>query len=159
MARLPVPGSDDGTWGGVLNAYLRAEHNADGTHPDSIKMPDWSVIAGKPSFGAAAMMSVGTSSGTVAAGDDARLIVDNVFITLSGAAAAVALTSTQAASRNVYLRGVLSQDTVIEVPNVNRTWNVIDETTGSGVISIRHAGGSSKVLPRSTAQAFYATGS
>ena len=32
MARLPIPGSDDGTWGDILNDYLRAQHNADGTH-------------------------------------------------------------------------------------------------------------------------------
>ena len=31
MARLPVPGSDNGTWGDILNAYLSVEHNADGT--------------------------------------------------------------------------------------------------------------------------------
>lgn len=31
MPRLPVPGSDDGTWGTVLNDYLSVEHNADGT--------------------------------------------------------------------------------------------------------------------------------
>lgn len=32
MARLPTPGGDDGNWGTVLNEYLHAEHNADGTH-------------------------------------------------------------------------------------------------------------------------------
>ena len=31
MARLPVPGSDDGTWGDLLNVFLSVEHNADGT--------------------------------------------------------------------------------------------------------------------------------
>jgi hypothetical protein len=31
MARLPVPGSDGGTWGDILNTFLLAEHNADGT--------------------------------------------------------------------------------------------------------------------------------
>lgn len=31
MARLPVPGSDDGQWGGVLNDFLSVEHNGDGT--------------------------------------------------------------------------------------------------------------------------------
>jgi hypothetical protein len=31
MSRLPVPGSDDGTWGTVLNDYLAVEHNSDGT--------------------------------------------------------------------------------------------------------------------------------
>lgn len=31
MARLPIPGADNGTWGDVLNAYLAQAHNADGT--------------------------------------------------------------------------------------------------------------------------------
>lgn len=31
MARLPVPGSDDGTWGQVLNDFLDVSHNTDGT--------------------------------------------------------------------------------------------------------------------------------
>ncbi len=31
MARLPIPGSDDGTWGDILNTYLEVSHNSDGT--------------------------------------------------------------------------------------------------------------------------------
>jgi hypothetical protein len=31
MARLPNPGSDNGTWGDILNDFLTVEHNADGT--------------------------------------------------------------------------------------------------------------------------------
>jgi DNA-binding beta-propeller fold protein YncE len=31
MARLPIPGSDDGKWGDILNEYLGVEHNTDGT--------------------------------------------------------------------------------------------------------------------------------
>ncbi len=31
MSRLPVPGSDSGVWGDILNDYLEVEHNADGT--------------------------------------------------------------------------------------------------------------------------------
>lgn len=31
MTRLPDPGSDDGTWGNLLNDFLQVEHNADGT--------------------------------------------------------------------------------------------------------------------------------
>ena len=31
MARLPIPGADDGTWGDILNNYLSIEHNSDGT--------------------------------------------------------------------------------------------------------------------------------
>ena len=31
MTRLPQPGSDDGTWGNILNDFLSVEHNTDGT--------------------------------------------------------------------------------------------------------------------------------
>lgn len=31
MARLPVPGSDDGDWGDILNDFLSQAHNGDGT--------------------------------------------------------------------------------------------------------------------------------
>jgi hypothetical protein len=31
MARLPIPGSDDGTWGQVLNGFLGVAHDSDGT--------------------------------------------------------------------------------------------------------------------------------
>lgn len=31
MARLPTPGGDDGTWGGVLNEFLNQSHNLDGS--------------------------------------------------------------------------------------------------------------------------------
>lgn len=35
MVRLPTVNGDDGNWGTVLNEFLEAEHNADGTHPDA----------------------------------------------------------------------------------------------------------------------------
>jgi hypothetical protein len=31
MARLPIPGSDNGQWGTLLNQFLEVEHNADGS--------------------------------------------------------------------------------------------------------------------------------
>ncbi len=31
MARLPIPGSDDNTWGDILNEFLSIEHNPDGS--------------------------------------------------------------------------------------------------------------------------------
>ena len=31
MARLPQPGADKGTWGDILNEFLLAAHNTDGT--------------------------------------------------------------------------------------------------------------------------------
>lgn len=35
MARLPIPGSDDDTWGDILNDYLGQAHNSDGTAKDA----------------------------------------------------------------------------------------------------------------------------
>lgn len=35
MARLPQPGSDQGTWGTILNDFLSVSHNADGTIADA----------------------------------------------------------------------------------------------------------------------------
>lgn len=31
MSRLPIPGSDNGTWGKILNDFLEVAHNEDGT--------------------------------------------------------------------------------------------------------------------------------
>lgn len=31
MVRLPTPGSDNGTWGDLLNEFLQVEHNSDGS--------------------------------------------------------------------------------------------------------------------------------
>jgi hypothetical protein len=31
MARLPLPGGDDGNWGDILNTFLTTAHNTDGT--------------------------------------------------------------------------------------------------------------------------------
>lgn len=35
MARLPIPGSDENTWGSILNEFLAQSHNADGSLKDS----------------------------------------------------------------------------------------------------------------------------
>lgn len=43
MTRLPVPGSDDGTWGTVLNDFLDVEHNGDG----SLKIRSDGTLAAK----------------------------------------------------------------------------------------------------------------
>lgn len=40
MACLPLPGSDDGTWGNILNGFLSQAHNFDG----SLKQLDESQI-------------------------------------------------------------------------------------------------------------------
>ena len=36
MPRLPIPGSDGGSWGDILNEYLEVSHNSDGTIKSSV---------------------------------------------------------------------------------------------------------------------------
>lgn len=118
MARLPVPGSDENTWGNVLNDFLAQAHNTDGTIKDSAigglqgtpvsaaapadndvltynsATSQWepavaaggavSSVAGKTGavtlvaaditdIGGSATLDIGTTAGTVAAGDDSRI--------------------------------------------------------------------------------------
>ncbi len=53
MSRLPTPGSDDGTWGSILNDFLGRAHEADGNlKADSVgttQLQDGSVTAAKAS--------------------------------------------------------------------------------------------------------------
>lgn len=43
MSRLPVPGSDDNTWGEILNDFLEVSHNGDGTIKSDAVADDTSV--------------------------------------------------------------------------------------------------------------------
>lgn len=56
MARLPQPGSDDGTWGDVLNTYLSVSHDAGG----AIKTD--AVPAGAIQDGSVSTAKLGTSN-------------------------------------------------------------------------------------------------
>ncbi len=47
MVRLPVPGSDDGVWGDVLNTYLSVEHKTDGTLKRAAKIESAEQTANK----------------------------------------------------------------------------------------------------------------
>lgn len=85
MSRLPNPGSDSGTWGTILNDYLEVSHNADGTLKGSqVSSAGAEMSANKgqsngyaPLNGSskvpAANLTFGTTSGTIAAGDDSRI--------------------------------------------------------------------------------------
>jgi hypothetical protein len=61
MSRLPTPGSDDGTWGDVLNDFLSVEHNSDGTQK--------TVPLTKGGTGAIDAATARTNLGTVSASD------------------------------------------------------------------------------------------
>ncbi len=103
MARLPIPGSDDGTWGDVLNDFLSQEHNSDGTHngvnAGSLKTTGASVVisgADAPTTGQVlkatsatvaswqTLSSVGTPEVLIAATNTAQDIKDVADYTCDG---------------------------------------------------------------------------
>ena len=86
MARLPVPGSDNYTWGEILNAYLRVEHNEDGTLKSSgtlsgkvsksRRINSGTGLSGGGNLTVDRTLSVkyGTTAGTAAQGNDSRIV-------------------------------------------------------------------------------------
>lgn len=87
MSRLPTPGSDNDVWGQILNDFLSVSHNSDGTINTSAVGTAGAVLTSNNlsdlqnpataranlGLGSAATKNIGTVTGTVAAGDDARI--------------------------------------------------------------------------------------
>jgi hypothetical protein len=62
MSRLPIPGSDDGSWGTLLNDFLGVEHNNDGTLKAAVKtINGLSPSSGAISVGLASLSDVNAS--------------------------------------------------------------------------------------------------
>lgn len=72
MTRLPTPGSDDGTWGNILNDFLAQAHNVDGSLKDDTV--------------ADAQLSAGTGSDGQALVKDSSQTGGMKWMTLSGSA-------------------------------------------------------------------------
>ncbi len=68
MARLPVPGSDSGTWGQVLNDYLSVAHDNDGSIKagavDTSALQDGSISAAKLQDNSITNAKLNVGSGT-----------------------------------------------------------------------------------------------
>lgn len=85
MSRLPVPGSDTGTWGYILNDFLDVAHNSDGTLKSSAvadsgaeQVVNKGAASGYTPLNASSKVSIaylptGTTSTTVAIGNDSRI--------------------------------------------------------------------------------------
>jgi hypothetical protein len=85
MSRLPIPGSDNGVWGELLNDFLGVEHNPDGTlklAPDiasSEQSTNKGIADGYAGLDAGvkvpiAQLPTGSASNTVAIGNHTHLI-------------------------------------------------------------------------------------
>lgn len=67
MSRLPVPGQDAGTWGNILNDFLSAAHNTNGTLKDGVVSTaklDGTVQAKLTSIDSISLMSASAQAGT-----------------------------------------------------------------------------------------------
>lgn len=84
MSRLPVPGSDNGQWGSILNDFLGVSHNADGTLKLQSQITGAEQTSNKGALNGYASLNgsgtvpvsqlpVGTTAVTVAAGNDSRI--------------------------------------------------------------------------------------
>lgn len=94
MPRLPVPGSDEGTWGNVLNDFLSVEHNADGTLKSSgslaakadnsavVHTTGAETIAGTKTFSASPLVPTPTLGGHAAT----KTYIDTAAAKINGTA-------------------------------------------------------------------------
>lgn len=87
MSRLPNPGQDAGNWGSILNDFLKVSHSVDGVLKGAALRGAGALMSGSNlsdlqnpttaraslGLGSAATRDVGTTNGTVAAGNDSRL--------------------------------------------------------------------------------------
>jgi hypothetical protein len=80
MSRLPTPGSDDNTWGTILNDYLSVSLNSDGTLKSGV-VSDANVVAGA---NIAQSKIAGLSSALAAKADDSGVVHNSGNETISG---------------------------------------------------------------------------
>jgi hypothetical protein len=89
MARLPTPGSDDGSWGTILNDFLGVAHNTDGSLQIQAIQQAGGVISingQNPTNGAATLTAADVGAPTALAGDSDVLLSspsDNQVLTFS----------------------------------------------------------------------------
>lgn len=108
MSRLPVPGQDAGTWGTILNDFLAATHNLDGTLKDGIVSTaklDGTVQSKLTSIDTISLMNASAQAGT------------SYTLTLANAGTAVEFTSSSAVTVTVPPNSLaaFSTGTVIEL--------------------------------------------
>ena|GEM_PF-6747973 len=128
MSRLPTPGSDDGTWGDILNDFLSVEHNSDGrlknvARPSDVtgslqKSSNLSDLASASSartnlgLGSSATLNIDTD-GTLAANSDSRLATQKAIKTYIANQGAPAGTVLDARKYGVTANGATDDSTAL----------------------------------------------
>ncbi len=79
MARLPIPGSDQGAWGAILNDFLDTGHNDDGTIKNGAI--GLAQLAGSPSLSAGQTLGWNGTSFTSTSGTTSVTRDDDGIIT------------------------------------------------------------------------------
>jgi hypothetical protein len=147
MARLPVPGSDQGSWGNILNEYLLRSHTTDGSlKADTVassQIVNGSITAAQLSPGATSPLlgSISTASGTAIAG-----IVNRYDATI----APVAVTLPTVASTNVRLTiiksdGSANSVTVDGFALANQHASVTYQSDGAGWVPVDYSTGTAQL--------------
>lgn len=135
MPRLPTPGSDDGTWGGILNDYLSQSHSSDGTLKNS-------AIASAGAEMTANKNQVNGYAGLDSGGKVARTSLDSS--TQTSLTKADNAPTTLAAQSDVNVAGV-SNNQVLSYSTASSKWipstvtstTVNDATTsGKGIVQL-----------------------
>jgi hypothetical protein len=122
MPRLPVPGNDIGTWGEILNDFLKQIHNTDGTLKPNIVGPtqlkDNSVTASSIADGSIteALLDTNIRAKLDAASSD--------WNTISNKPAVIAAGADQASARTAIGAGTASTKADVGLGNVDNTSDV-----------------------------------
>lgn len=157
MARLPVPGSDNGQWGDILNSYLSVAHNPDGTLIAANDIADAKAKASsalQPSGNlsglqnpAAARINLGLSdAATHPASDfdpagsattalaDAKTYTDQQVAQSSGGT-----TSPHLPLFDVESYGAVGDGTTDDYPAIKAAWDALSSSTVGGILVFPHA--------------------
>ncbi len=86
MGRLPTPGSDDGTWGAILNDYLGVAHDTDGNLKDVVH----ATGGGKETTASSTASGVSTTVSLANGNVQMITLAASTTIALSGATGGVA---------------------------------------------------------------------
>jgi hypothetical protein len=130
MARLPVPGSDQGAWGNILNEYLNVAHNNDGTLKDAATISSAEQTANK-----------GAASGYAPLNASSQVPTANLPLTRPPVALTDAATIATNASLGNHFRVTLGGNRTLGNPTSPTDgqkvlWEIIQDGTGSRTLTL-----------------------